>query len=331
MEADARRRHKDAAQRQRQAMAHYKAQYRQQQQAQRAYEQASAAATAASYEEYVQALVSLHQTAIAPIQWHAQATCSPPTAPPFLRHHEAGAVAALQGFKPKFLDRALGKVAARRSALEVEVEQAKARDVAAYEEAKRKHAGAHAEWAGRAAFAKTVLARDVRVYREVLEAFGVHATFEGLGAAVRVDAVQPDLVAYTTMVDEGVVPKLEIKLTAKAKITEKPLATGKYWVLFQDHICSCALRLARDAFAMLPVDRVIVNIGGATLNSTTGHRELVTMLAAHITRPALERINLDAIDPSDSMTNFQHRMKFKKTKGFDTVEPITADEQWVTT
>jgi hypothetical protein len=31
------------------------------------------------------------------------------------------------------------------------------------------------------------------------------------------------------------------------------------------------------------------------------------------------------------MKNFPHRMKLKKTAGFEAVTPMTSDEQWVTT
>lgn len=40
-----------------------------------------------------------------------------------------------------------------------------------------------------------------------------------------------------------------------------------------------------------------------------------------------------AIDPSDSMSNFVHAMKFKETDGFQAVEkvglPLSASEPWL--
>jgi hypothetical protein len=56
-----------------------------------------------------------------------------------------------------------------------------------------------------------------------------------------------------------------------------------------------------------------------------------TILAVHFTRGTLARLNFAAIDPSESLKNFPHRMKFKKTTGFDPVDEMTSDEQWVTT
>ena len=37
----------------------------------------------------------------------------------------------------------------------------------------------------------------------------------------------------------------------------------------------------------------------------------------------IEKLNLDMIDPSDSMRNFIHNMNFKKTSGFTAVERVS--------
>jgi len=82
---------------------------------------------------------------------------------------------------------------------------------------------------------------------------------------------------------------------------------------------------------VLPVSRAIVNVGKVATNTSTGHPELCTILGVHFARSTFAKLKLDSVDPSDSMKNFPHRMKFKKTSGFESVEPITSDEQWVTT
>jgi hypothetical protein len=109
------------------------------------------------------------------------------------------------------------------------------------------------------------------------------------------------------------------------------MAAGKYWALYQDHVASCAIRIAREAYAVLPIERVIVNVRVLRLDSRTGHMEQPTILAVHFMRETLTHLNFQALDPSDALTNFPRRMKFKKTAGFDPVEAMTSDEQWITT
>jgi hypothetical protein len=73
----------------------------------------------------------------------------------------------------------------------------------------------------------------------------------------------------------------------------------------------------------------VVSVGTRKLDTSTGHPGVVTFLTTSIFRGTLERLNLDAVDPSDAMKNFPHRMKFKKASGFEAVDPISLEENWV--
>ena len=100
------------------------------------------------------------------------------------------------------------------------------------------------------------------------------------------------------------------------------MPVGKYYELYQDAVCSAVLRVARDLSAMLPVNGVIVTAYDTMLNSATGHLEKQPILSVAIPRRTIGMLNMDMIDPSDSMRNFNHRMSFKKTKGFAPIERL---------
>jgi hypothetical protein len=97
---------------------------------------------------------------------------------------------------------------------------------------------------------------------------------------------------------------------------------GQFSELYQDYICGCVLRVANETFALLPFETVIVTAVGDVLNTQSGHVEVKPLLSVVIPRGTLEKLNLDGIDPSDSMRNFVCRMDFKKTKGFMAVDRI---------
>jgi hypothetical protein len=82
------------------------------------------------------------------------------------------------------------------------------------------------------------------------------------------------------------------------------------------------LRVAREIFALLPFESVIVTAVGDVVNTQTDHLEEKPLLSVAIPRRTLTRLDLNTIDPSDSMKNFVHRMDFKKNKGFMVVEKI---------
>lgn len=122
----------------------------------------------------------------------------------------------------------------------------------------------------------------------------------------------------------------EIKsLLQSGKLSTKKMPAGRYNELLQDYVCSCVLRVGRELLSMLPDDLVIVTAVDDVLNSATGHIEELPILSVAVSRRTLESLNMDSIDPSDSMKNFVHNTSFKKTAGFQPVKALDA-RQFVT-
>jgi hypothetical protein len=119
-----------------------------------------------------------------------------------------------------------------------------------------------------------------------------------------------------------VIPTETKTLLQTGKVSVKRMPQTKYLELYQDYICGCVLRIANETFALLPFKTVIVTAVSDILNTNTGHLEAMPVLSAVIPRATLARLNLQAIDPSDSMRNFVHQMDFKKTRGFMVIERI---------
>lgn len=291
-----------------------------------------------------------------PSRGHARELAVRATVPPQRgTHHEDAARHAREFYVPSVLDWALGRRAGNEARLDQAIETARAHDEAGYQAAlvdfgqrmtaavERARADDEAEWrAATAAYEEqramwewfTTLARGVRAgapeaYTAALKHLVGFDEIEELGNTVTIAVVQSGVVAVDCIVrDKEVVPEEEVGLTAKGKRTTKTMAEGKRNALYQDHVCSCSIRIAREVLALLPIDRVIVNVGGGVLNTSTGHQEMRTLLAVHYTRSKLDGLNFEAIDPSDSMRNFDHRMAYKKATGFGVVEAITVDDHW---
>lgn len=245
---------------------------------------------------------------------------------------EVAAQAALSQYKPSFTDRLLSRIDSQRSKLEQSVVNARAWDKKVHGDALQQYRQAYQEWSASVQLARRIAGYDTSAYLEVLQSCDVLNTFNSLGGSVTITAIEPNLVAFQLVAQpDKVVPARKLSLTKNGGLSEKNRSASEYWLLVQDHLCSCAIRLACDAFNLLPVHRAIVNVGQAHHSSVTGHPVISTFIAIHFTRAALGRVNLFRIDPSDSLQNFDHRMKFQKSKGFTPVEPIAPEEQWVTT
>ena len=58
------------------------------------------------------------------------------------------------------------------------------------------------------------------------------------------------------------------------------------------------------------------------LDAQVGRIDNITILSVKIDKATLEKLNFDLIDPFDALNNFEHNVKFLKTRGFQPVERL---------
>ena len=126
------------------------------------------------------------------------------------------------------------------------------------------------------------------------------------------------------LVPHTIVPTVDHKLLASGKLSTKEMPKAKYWGFYQEHVCSAAIRVARELFHLLPVGKVFVDVGTIRLNTATGHMDNDTFLSVEFDRGRLLGLNFDRLDPSDAVQSFTHRMEFKKSTGFVPIQPLQA-------
>ena len=106
-------------------------------------------------------------------------------------------------------------------------------------------------------------------------------------------------------------------------LSKKALTKTQYFDYLQDYVCSCAIRVARELFSVLPLEAVIVHAVDQVVNTVTGHNEDATILSVRFERCRFNNVNFDQIDPSDFVEANKHNMKFYKTTGFKPVERLS--------
>lgn len=275
------------------------------------------------YQNHIDVLRSVHKDCGASVDWTSVGNAREPVPPIPDTHHERIAAQALANYRPGLLDRLLGRVEARRTTLAAEVEAARMSDSVAHEAALRKHAGDRADWEEQRGLAERVLAGDAATYMEVLRELDPFSEIEALGSSVEFEAASGGPIEARVYVHaEDVIPGEIKSVTQSGKLSVKKMPQGQFNELYQDYVCGSALRVAREILAILPVQSVIVTMIGDLLDTATGHLEPCPVVSAAIPRATLERLNFDAIDPSDALRNFVHRMDFKKTRGFAAVERL---------
>lgn len=169
-----------------------------------------------------------------------------------------------------------------------------------------------------------VLSGDIDAYYEVIEKAEPFNELVEFGSEFEIGTEDPKcIVAEFNIKEEDVIPDTMVTLTETGKVSEKKMTKTAYYEMMQDYVCSVMIRMARDLFALLPVDKVIVHAVDTGVNTATGNQEEFTYISVIFDRATFEKINLDAIDPSDSLNNFEYNMKFGKTTGFKPVVKLT--------
>jgi hypothetical protein len=296
---------------------------RQQKQLQKMLERERAAFEVQLHENRLDLLRSIHKECGSVWDWRAVYSVPSPTPPARSHTRENSAQLALDGFEPGFWDKLFRRVESKKQVLRLAVEKAQDADASEYLEAITTYQREMAEWQERREISGRVLAGDIQAFREVIEEIGPFSEISDLGSSVGFQFQNTSIIEVTLTVNgQDAIPNETKSLLQSGKLSTKKMPQGQFYELYQDYICGCVLRVARELFALLPFRTVIVTAVGDVVNAQTGHLEEKPLLSVAIPSQTLNKLDLNTIDPSESMKNFIHRMEFKKNKGFLVVDRI---------
>lgn len=172
-------------------------------------------------------------------------------------------------------------------------------------------------------FAQSVLAGDIDAYFRVIEQVGPFDDLLEYGSGFEVGTDDPKIMEIEFQVkSDDIIPTQYPDMKASGEIVMKDFSKSAYFELVQDYVSSTMLRVARDTFALLPVQTVIIHAVDKVLNPATGNDEEVTIASAKIKRDAMATLNFERIDPSDCLESFESNVKFKKTTGYSPVDRV---------
>ena len=195
------------------------------------------------------------------------------------------------------------------------------------------HQSQRLDWAKRQALARKVLDGDPSGYAEVLSGMSSFHELSALGESLAFQVESPRLLTCDLCVSgREAIPSEVHSLTSTGRLTSKPMPKARFHDIYQDYVCSCVLRVGREALALLPIDGIIVT---ATVTSsqctqvTQSEPKDVCILSVAMTREALAALNFEHLDPSDTVENLPHRgdvLASKKSGEFTPIVPLRPDE-----
>ena len=312
MEAEERRRQRDAQRQQRELERRNKEQAKLS-----AIEQARLEVE--TYENRLEVLLSVHKEQGPTWDWGALAAALPPPCPQKRCYYEEQAE-----------QRALVLHPEKRQDAEGAIEQAKAEDDRVFEEAMKAYAEERSEWEKLRSFARRILGGEHKAFIEALVEFSPLGEISELGSVMHFTLESAKLICCELKANGSQAIPTEVKiLTATEKVSVKAMPKVRFHEIYQDYVCGCMLRVAREVFAMLPVDTVLITASADILDTRTGQTGEQPVLSAVMPRAVITSLEFDNLDPSDAMENFVHCGNFKasrKAGAFQAIAPLTTSD-----
>lgn len=264
-----------------------------------------------AYEEKIEYLISMHKECTETFDWE-NIIKSPPFKEGDIGPNQLEAINNLKSYKPSFRDKFFKRIEARKILLKEQIQYGIDEDKKLYK-----------NWISLKQLAENVISGDIDSYKKVLEDLAPFNQLEDLGSDFEYQFLDSKSIVFNLYVhSDKVIPSEVLSLTKTGKLSRRKMTKTMFYELYQDYVASCVLRIARELFALLPLEKVYINAIGEEFDSSIGKEVNGTILSVKIDPMTLNKLDIERIDCSDSLVNFEHNMKFRKTKGFAFVDNL---------
>jgi hypothetical protein len=265
-----------------------------------------------TYENRLEVLLSVHKERGQVWDWAAVAASLPPPIPQKHCYHELRARQRACLLSPE-----------QQPSGDSVIAQALLQDEQDHQQALQNHAAETADWEKLKALSRRILAGEPKAYTEALVELSPLGELSELGSTLHFTIHDAQLLECVLKVNGIQAIPAEVKsLTITEKLSVKPMPRARFHELCQDHICSCILRVAREIFALLPVNTVLITASADSTHPATGHHVEQPVLSVVISRASMAGLDYEHLDPSEAIVNFLHRGDFKASRKVGAFAPI---------
>jgi hypothetical protein len=278
------------------------------------------------YENHIELIQSVHKECSETIRWGKIAKTPEPKQPVNLNNLEKTARKIAESYKPGFLDRLFKREDKQRKKLDENITRAIKNDDKEYLANLSSWKEESDDWKESVELANLILMGDQKAKIRAIENLDPFAEISTIGSSLSISISDKGLVeAEIHIHGDDIVPSEAKSLLKSGKLSIKKMPKGQFNEIYQDYVCSSVMRVANELFSVIPDDMVVVTAVDELLNTKTGHQEKSPILSVCFSRQTLKSLNMNKIDPSDSMSNFIHNMTFIKNKGFDAVSHLNPE------
>lgn len=266
------------------------------------------------FENQLNGLLSIHKDQSEVIDWEEFATSLPPPVPQKKSYHELATRQRIMVLLPK-----------QKINPEAKIEDARQEDEQIFQTESRTYSEQKAKWEKLKDLSRRVLAGENKSYTEALAEFNPFAEISDLGSSINFIVHSARLIECALKINGKQALPAEVKtITASGKLSIKPMPKGRFHEIYQDYLSGCVLRVAREVFALLPVDMVLITASADIFDSSTGHTTEQPVFSVIMPRSVVSQLNFSQLDPSDALENFQHRGDFRASRKSENFNPIVS-------
>ena len=168
-----------------------------------------------------------------------------------------------------------------------------------------------------------ILAGDTRSYHRAIATEEPFKELVELGCRVSWEIPCSSLIeCQITIPGTDVIPAEAKSLTASCKVSAKAMPKGRFHEIYEDLLCGSALRAARELFALLPIEIVLVHAIADCENPQTGDSSRECVLSAAFDRSRLCAIDFSSVDASETVAQFPNNCDFRATRKSGAFKPV---------
>lgn len=270
-----------------------------------------------THENAVEVLLSVHKEQADPTDWLSISASLPPVRPLRTSHNEIRA-------------RQRSAIASATQRVAPSIEDAILQDDRGHQSSLQAHEADHAEWAKLKDLAHRILSGDAESYIVALRELSPFSELASVGSSLKFTVHSSRLVEAILRTNGRQAIPSEIKsLTTSGKLSVRAMPRARFVEIYQDYVCGCVLRVAREIFALLPIDTFLITATAEALDGNTGQTAERPFLSVAIPRATLNTLNFDLLDPSDAIMAMTHRGDLKasrKSGDFEFITPLSIDD-----
>lgn len=294
-------------------------------QIQREYEREQSLNKLKRFNGYIDQLISLHMESVDVIDWYYFAFSDPPVRPIRKNIYEQAAKTAAKSYRPTIFDRLFLRSDKKRRKLEKEINISKQLDEKEYQKKLKKFQIENAEWKLNNPKAQRVLNKDKEVCLQVLIDANLCKKLDNFISNLQFYHIDSQLLEVSADLNGySCVPTIQKKLKS-GRLSESNMTKRTYHMLRRDFTCSCTLRLAKEIYALVPYDNVLIHARDKIADKS-GNFQTETVLSIKIQKQALMGLKLNTHKPSKLIKSFPHNIKFSRMRGLKPVSPINCQQ-----